>query len=153
ARTHKCNSTSAAGFPQDCNYPVYNVRDPAFGAAGSNQTTTGTISATSNSLALSLAADFQNGQGIRINHAGAAFATNPPTGLTVTPTGTTGATTYTYTIASIDAAGGIGAAIATVSTTTGNATLSPTNYNALSWTAPVSGPAPAGYAVYGRTNG
>ncbi len=53
---------------------------------------------------------------------------------TVTPTGTTGATSYSYII---EAVGTIGnsAASAAGTTATGNATLSSTNYNALSWTA------------------
>lgn len=124
-----------------------------FGASGSNQTTTGTTTAASTTLTLAAALDFEDKHGIRINHAGAAFATDPPTALTVTPTGTTGATTYTYQIASLDSDGGVGAAITSVATATGNATLSATNYNALSWTAPASGPAPTAYAVYGRIAG
>jgi hypothetical protein len=119
-------------------------------ASGSAQTTTGTISAASNNLTLAAAIDFSNGQGIRVDHAGAAFAASPPTSATVTPTGTTGATSYAYTVASIDANGGVGAAIANFTTATGNATLSLTNYNALSWTA---GAGAASYAVYGRVSG
>lgn len=40
--TAKCNSTSGAGSPQDCNYPVFNVKDPAYGALcnGSNDDST-----------------------------------------------------------------------------------------------------------------
>lgn len=123
-----------------------------FAAAGSAQNTTGTISATSSSLALAAAQDFANTNGIRINHAGAAFTLNQPSGLTVTPTGTTGATAYQYTIASLDAAGGIGATITGVSTATGNAALNSTNYNALAWSAP-SGTAPAAYLVCGNKSG
>jgi hypothetical protein len=119
--------------------------------SGSAQSTTGTISASSTALTLAVAKDFQNGQGIRIDHAGATFTPGQPSSLSITPTGTTGSTSYTYTIASIDANGGVGAAITTVTTSTGNATLSTTNYNALSWTA--GSGSPAGYAIYGRTNG
>ncbi len=153
ANTVKCNSSSISGNPTDCNYPTVNVRDPAFMASGSASTTTGSITTGTASLSLAAALDFANGQYIRVNHAGAAFATNPPTGLTITPTGTTGATAYQYQIASLDATGGLGAAITAVATATGNATLSVSNYNALSWTAPVSGPIPASYAVYGNTAG
>ena len=123
-----------------------------YGAAGSNTTTTGTISASSSSLSLAAAVDFANSQGIRVNHAGTAFTLNPPTSLNVTPTGATGSTHYQYQIASIDSAGGVGAAITAVATTTGNATLNATNYNALSWTA-ASGTAPIAYAVYGKVSG
>lgn len=120
-------------------------------ASGSSQSTTGTISASSAALTLAAAQDFVNGEGIRINHAGAAFTRGAPSALSVTPTGTAGTTHYTYTIASLDANGGVGTPIATVTTTTGNATLSTTNYNALSWTGGTG--TPALYAVYGPTSG
>jgi len=125
---------------------------PASTTSGSGSNTTGTISASSPTLNLATAIDFVNGQGIRINHAGAAFTLNPPTAASVTPTGTTGSTSYAYTIASLNATGGVGVTITNVTTPTGNATLSSTNYNAVSWTAP-TGTAPAAYAVYGRTAG
>ena len=120
--------------------------------SGSAQNTTGTIGASSHSLTLALAKDFANGEGIRVNHAGAAFTLNTPTGLTVAPFGTTGSTTYQYKIASVDGAGGVGAVTSSAQTTTGNATLSATNGNLISWTAP-SGTAPAGYAVYKNISG
>jgi hypothetical protein len=129
---------------------------PIPNASGSVLATTGTISASSTTLTLASAGDFKNGQGIMIAGVGAAFATNQPTSATVSPQGTTGSTTYEYQIASVDSAGGIGVAIGGFITTSGNATLSCTgsanNYNLLSWSAPSSGPTPAGYAVYGRTN-
>ena len=120
--------------------------------SGSGRNTTGTISASSPTLTLTAALDFVNGQGIRINHAGAAFTLNQPTGVTVTPQGTTGSTTYQYEIASIDAAGGVGAVTAAASTTTGNATLSATNYNTVTWTAP-TGTTPQAYAIYKNISG
>lgn len=122
------------------------------GASGSNASTTGTMSAGSPALSGASAIDFVTGQGIRVNHAGAAYAIGQASGLTVTPTGTPGATSYTYTIATIDGAGGAGTAIATVTTTTGNATLSSTDYNALSWSAP-GGTTPTAYVVYGNVAG
>lgn len=122
-------SSWGAATPSNANSPL------AYGAAFSVQNTTGTVSASSASLTLANAKDFANGNGIRINHAGASFALPAPTSLTITPTGTTGATAYQYTIASLDLSGGVGATITPVSTATGNATLSQTNYNALSWTA------------------
>lgn len=73
-----------------------------------------------------------------------------PTGLTVTPTGTAGTTTYVYWVTSVDSTGTESAASVIVTITTGNATLSATNYNALSWTA-VTGA--VSYRVYGRTAG
>jgi len=97
------------------------------------------------------AIDFINGQGIRINHAGASFTLNPPTAGTVTPTGTPGGTAYAYTIASLNATGGVGQSITNITTATGNASLSATNFNHIAWTAS-SGGATA-YAVYGRTAG
>jgi hypothetical protein len=75
----------------------------------------------------------------------AALAT--PAAPTVTPTGTAGTTHYSYRIAARNA-NGTTLAGAEGSTTTGNATLTGVNYNALSWTA-VTGA--ASYDVYGRT--
>jgi hypothetical protein len=72
-----------------------------------------------------------------------------PTGVTVSPQGTTGATTYGYRVAAVSHAGTTMAA-ATATTTTGNATLSVSNFNRVSWTA-VAGAAQ--YKVYGRTSG
>lgn len=122
----------------------------AFGASGSTQTTTGDITAGSAVLTLAAAIDFKNGQGITVNHAGAACTLATPSAPTVTPTGTAGTTTYQYQIVALDGKGGCTAASAAGVTTTGNATLSATNYNALSWTA-VSGA--TAYAVYGRVSG
>jgi hypothetical protein len=118
--------------------------------SGSGQNTTGTVAASSAALTLASAIDFLNGQGIRVDHAGAAFTKGAPSALTITPTGTTGSTTRYYSIASVDTAGGIGAAITVVSTTTSNATLTYQNYNALSWTA--GSGSPNGYAVYKCTS-
>jgi hypothetical protein len=125
------------------------ITTPLTNVSGSNFTSVANVSCVSGSPNVTLysAGDFANGQGIRLDGCGATFGLGAPTGLSITPTGTRGSTTYTYTIAPIDAAGGVGPAIATVSTTTGNATLSATNYNALAWTAP-SGTAPNAYAVY-----
>lgn len=122
----------------------------AFGASGSTQTTTGDITAGSAELTLASAIDFENGQGITVNHAGAACTLATPGAPTVTPTGTAGTTEYQYQIVALDDNGGCTAASAAGVTTTGNATLDATNYNALSWTA-VSGA--TAYAVYGRVSG
>ena len=129
------------------------VADPlAYGMSASNANTTGSISASSAVLTLAAALDFQNGQGIRINHAGAAFTLGAPTSPTATAEGATGSTTYQYKLASIDAAGGVGAATASFQVTNGPATLSFLNYVAISATAP-TGTAPAGYAVYRNVSG
>ena len=72
----------------------------------------------------------------RVNHAGAAFTLNSPTSPTVTPLGPTGSTTYQYKIASVDGAGGVGAATSSFQTTTGAASLGLASVNQLSWTAP-----------------
>ena len=54
---------------------------------------------------------------------------------TVTATGTTGATTWTYKIVAYKSDGSRTPVGAAGSTATGNATLDVTNYNALTWTA------------------
>ena len=71
-----------------------------------------------------------------------------PSGLTVTPTGTTGSTTYKYQVTA-NTDDGETIPCSEVTSTTGNATLSETNYNALSWTE-VDGA--TSYSVY-RTYG
>lgn len=130
--------------------PGGDIIPQSYGAAGSGSSTTGSISATSPTLTLAAAIDFINGQGIRINHAGTAFSGTQPSALTVTPTGTTGSTSYAYTIACLGLNGGIGQSIANITTATGNATLSATNFNSLSWSA---GSGCAAYAVYGNLTG
>ena|GEM_PF-5325127 len=57
-----------------------------------------------------------------------------PTGLAITPTGTPGAATWGYQITAVNENGET-LACTEVKTTTGNATLSAVNYNALAWTA------------------
>lgn len=73
-------------------------------------------------------------------------ALTTPTGLAVTPTGTTGSTTYSYRVSAFNSVGET-LACTSVSTSTGNATLSATNYNTLTWSA-VSGA--TGYNIWGR---
>lgn len=149
AFTGLANNTSGSAVPTAI--PLDHIS--ALGSAnvsGSTQNTTGTITATQPTLTLANAKDFVNGQGIRVDHAGAAFTKGAPSSLVVTPTGTTGATTYRYGLATIDTAGGIGAGITPVTTTTGNATLTAANFNALSWAA--GSGSPIGYAVYSCTS-
>lgn len=75
-------------------------------------------------------------------------ALTTPTGLAVTPTGTTGSTNYSYRVSAFNSVGETLACIS-VATTTGNATLSSTNYNALTWNAVANA---TGYVIYGRKN-
>lgn len=67
---------------------------------------------------------------------------------TVTPTGTTGSTAYSYRISALNDVGETLAGVAGT-TSTGNATLSASNYNAISWSA-VAGA--TRYNIYGRTS-
>lgn len=69
-----------------------------------------------------------------------------PTGLAVTATGTTGSTAYSYRVSAFNSVGET-LACTSVAIANGNATLSATNYNALSWSA-VSGA--TGYNIWGR---
>jgi len=73
-------------------------------------------------------------------------ALTTPTNLTVTPTGTTGSTKYSYRVSAFNNTGETLACLS-VGITNGNATLSTTNYNKLDWTA-VAGA--TGYNIYGR---
>lgn len=72
-----------------------------------------------------------------------------PANVTVVPQGATGATTYGY---RITARLGMGETLAstTVNTTTGNAVLSPTNFNRVTWG---KVPGAISYNIYGRTSG
>jgi hypothetical protein len=70
-----------------------------------------------------------------------------PTGTTVTPQGTSGSTTYSYRVSAVGGGGETLAATA-ATTATGNATLSPTNFNRVTWGAVANA---TGYNVYGRT--
>lgn len=124
-----------------------------FGASGSANTFSGTVVSGSNLLTgLASNQDFQSGQGILVAHAGpgpyesGTTPLPPPGAPTVTPEGTAGVTTYGYVVVAITPGGGATAASATGETTTGNATLSITNYNSIAWSS-VSGA--GGYLIYG----
>jgi hypothetical protein len=67
-----------------------------------NTGTTGTMSASSASLTLASALDFQNGQGILIIGAGPAPTIATPTSVTAAPLGATGSTTYYYCVVDED---------------------------------------------------
>lgn len=64
---------------------------------------------------------------------------------TVTPQGTTGAATWTYKISAVNATGNETVLSANGSTTSGNATLSGTNFNRITWSAT---PGAAAYRIY-----
>lgn len=95
----------------------------SYGASGSAQTTTGTISSSSTTLALASALDFKAGQGILIYGAGAAPTVGVPSGTFNGPINTTGSTTYAYKVASLDNQGGISIASSAFSNSFGVATL------------------------------
>jgi hypothetical protein len=129
---------------------VNGVTPEDYGASGSLATTTASTTAGAPNVALASATGFAVGQGVRINRAGATFALNLPTGLSVAVVGATGATTRKYAIRAIDDHGGLGPAVrATVANA--HATLDFSNYCRPEWSAP-AGTAPNGYAVYGRTD-
>jgi len=73
-------------------------------------------------------------------------ALTTPVNLAITPTGTTGSTTYSYRVSAFNSVGET-VACTSVQTTTGNATLNATNYNALNWDDVTDA---VGYNVYGR---
>lgn len=106
--------------------PVNQVLATSYGASGSNQSTTGTVEAGGRILHVADALDFADGQGIAVWGAGRAFSAGPLTGVTATQQGTTGTTTYSYQIAPVDYAGGIGVPV-TISVTNGNAVLTSAN--------------------------
>ena len=85
---------------------------------------------------------------IRIGYNDLHVYLHPPDGLVVATVGTTGATTYTYRVAAVDATGET-LACPSVSITTGNAALSGANYNTVTWI-PIYGA--VSYYVY-RTAG
>lgn len=69
--------------------------------------------------------------------------------VSVTNIGSTGATTYGYRVSAINSVGET-LASSTVTTTTGNSSLTGSNYNRISWTRVLGA---TGYKVYGRTSG
>lgn len=129
--------------------PVNQVSATSYGASGSNQSTTGTVQAGSRVLHIADAADFADGQGIAIWGAGPAFSAGPLTDVTAIQQGTTGTTTYSYRIAPVDHAGGIGVPVA-ISITNGNAVLTTANNIRISVT---YGNGDAGFVVWKSVNG
>jgi hypothetical protein len=115
-----------------------NVKD--FGASGSDQSTTGSVSAGSNRLKLAAPIDFKDGEGISIAHAGTApNITTPPEAPTVSTQVKGGSASYSYAIAYLDGKGGESAASDIATLATGNATLSGANCNHITWSKPPHG--------------
>jgi len=69
-----------------------------------------------------------------------------PTGLAVTPQGTTGSTAYSYRVSAVNSIGETIAATS-VAIANGNATLNATNFNRVTWSAVVGA---TGYNIWGR---
>jgi hypothetical protein len=99
--------------------PWFDVR--CFGSTGSGQTTTGRIKSGSPTLTVASAIDFANGQGIVINLAGSLPTITTPGTPIVTPNTVNGATTWNYKVIAEDYLGGLTAASAAGTTTTGAA--------------------------------
>jgi hypothetical protein len=113
-----------------------NVPVSQFGASGSGASTLGTANSGSTLLTLTAPIDFANGQGIYVCGAGANQTASPvSTGIAAVQHGTTGGTSYTYKLISDDGKGGL-AVPASVTVANGNATLSATNYVAVTWNIP-----------------
>jgi hypothetical protein len=100
------------------------------GYIGTNYDTpvTGTISGGTNSLAISSALDFTNGNGILVWGAGPATGLATPQAPTVTPLWQSGSTSYSYCVASVDYYGGRTACSAAGSTATGPAAFGMQTY-------------------------
>ncbi len=77
------------------------------------------------------------------------LALSNPSAPTITTHGTAGSTSYSYVVIALQADGSTTAASSAGSTATGNATLSSSNYNIVTWTAV---PMAVSYSVY-RTSG
>src|SRR5579859_5034797 len=129
--------------------PVNQVLATSYGASGSSQSTTGTVEAGSRILHVADALDFADGQGIAVWGAGPAFSAGPLTGVTATQQGATGSTTYSYQVAPVDYAGGIGVPV-TVSVTNGNAILTTADNIQVSVT---YGRGDAGFVVWKSVSG
>jgi len=131
--------------------PWIDFTAPPYSASGSAQSTTATCVSGVASLTLAAAIDFKNGQGLMVPGCGANPTVTVPTGITVIPQGTGGSTTYNYSVACVDAGGGnSGYTSLGASTTTGNAALNGTNYNAIYFTLESGCP---GFVLVGRATG
>lgn len=123
----------------------------AYGASGSTTSTTGTISGSASTLTLGAAIDFVNGQGIRVNGAGAAPTIGAATAFTATPAGTLGAISYTYYVEAVDGAGGVKTAASATFSNGAIQLINGTSTVNLAWTAGTG--SPAGYAILVKCTG
>ena len=122
----------------------------SYGASGSARTTTANCVSSVARLTLASAIDFETDEGLSIAGCGPApSVTTPAAG--VANIGSAGSTAYAYGVACVDAFGGdSGYGSLDVTTTTGNATLSGTNYNII-YVTPETGC--RGYTLVGRSGG
>jgi len=124
ANTFTAPQSIAADFHTKGPNPSYDIT--LFGGyeyAGTQPSTTGTISASSTSLTLASAQDFVTGQGILVLGAGPATSLSTPGSVAVSPVNVTGSTTYNYCVVAEDYANGRTACSAAASTTTGASSL------------------------------
>lgn len=131
----------------------FNVKD--YGASGSRNIYYGTSAAgiytTKDSAGTPVAHDFEVGQGVLLLESGAVCDCSTPvitgTHAAITNQGSAGSTTYGYKFVAFDADGAYTAASAELQTTTGNATLSATNFNRIKVPIPRHA---VSMAIYGR---
>lgn len=114
-----------------------------YGASGSNQAATGSITGGTAALSILAAKDFVNGQYVLVNQAGSTPSLSAPT-VSSAVVGTTGSTSRTYYVALFDAFGGLGPST-TVTVSNGPATITGANYVTLGVTIPGGA---VGYAVW-----
>lgn len=130
---------------------AYDVRQ--WGAVASTATTTGSITASSGALSVASVSGYSAGQTIDVYGAGAAYALNAPTGVSITLENNSGTSNYCVRIVAIDADHGFGAATAEVCNAATNTAFAIPSTNSdssdafIQWTAP-TGTAPQSYAVY-----
>jgi hypothetical protein len=130
-------------------FPDIDVTCVPYKASGSSRTTTANCVGGTASLTLGSAIDFQNGQGLNIVGCGPSPNVATPA-VGIANIGTPGSTSYSYAVAAVDAGGGNSGYGSLIATTTGNATLSGANYNAI-YVTPVANA--RGYALIGRASG
>lgn len=122
------------GLPINVKLSPYNASGSAATAAGAS-ITAGQTTLSIPTANLPTGADaFLVGQGVSVPNAGALPTIAAPTAATATAEGSTGTTTISYAVAALDGLGGVTASFA-FSVTDANATLSATDYVALSVTA------------------
>lgn len=114
--------------------PHFDIR--AFGGyiSASPPTTTGSVTGGSSTLTINAAGDYANGQGIVVYGAGAATTLTTPGTPTATPNLLNGSTTWNYKVIAEDYKGGLTAASAVGTTTTGASSLGLTSFTVASAT-------------------